>query len=153
MSEVFNPPSLLSLTNHTVRVYWNLHKKKFSVQAHYGSGSWRVVAHAEELMLKDVTFKVSEAGRQRVLRTGVKNVHAYVVGGLIPFVNPDKGRRVSYDPKVFDCFVMPHSMAFYAVEKLPLVTLVSIDRKPAVFGPSGEYEVNDNGFLVKTEEK
>jgi hypothetical protein len=136
--------------HQTVRVYWNLHRKMYSIQARYGY-DWYVVAHAEELMLKNVTFKVSEAGRQRVLRTGVKNVHAYVVGGLIPFVNPDKGRRVSYDPKVFDCFVMPHSMAFYAVEKLPLVTLVSIDRKPAVFGPSGEYEVNDNGFLVKKE--
>ena len=153
MSEVFNPPSLLSLTNHRGRVYWNLHKKKFSVQAHYGSGSWRVVAHAEELMLKNVTFKVSQAGRRRVLQTGVKNVHAYVIGVLCPFVEPIKWRQVSYSPTYADSFVMRYGMDFYAIEELSSVTLVTENSRPALYPPKGQYEVNGNGFLVKTEEK
>jgi hypothetical protein len=34
-------------------------------------------------MLRDVTFVVREAGRQRVLREGCKNVHAFAKGWII----------------------------------------------------------------------
>jgi hypothetical protein len=54
--------------------YWNLHKKCYSVK--YGG---RVIYHTRELLLDRVEFKVSEAGRQRVLKEKKKNVHAFVV--------------------------------------------------------------------------
>jgi len=38
--------------------------------------------HAEALLLESVSFKVSEAGRQRVIRERSKNVHAGLVGEL-----------------------------------------------------------------------
>lgn len=60
-----------------VKVYFNLHTKLFSVKD-YQTG--KVVAHGNNISLKDVEFKVSEAGRQRVLREKKKNVHAYVIG-------------------------------------------------------------------------
>ena len=39
-----------------------------------------MIAHRRNLMLTDVTPKVSEAGRQRVLKSKQKNVHAGLVG-------------------------------------------------------------------------
>lgn len=62
-----------------VRVYFNLHKLLFSVQEK-GENGWRVVRHTNNITLRDVRFKVSEAGRQRVLREKRKNVHAFVEG-------------------------------------------------------------------------
>ena len=62
-----------------VRVYWNLRKKMFSVQAKRG-GRYRVVLHAQYVFIDAPSFKVSEAGRQRVLRDKRKNVHAGVHG-------------------------------------------------------------------------
>lgn len=56
-------------------IYWNLHKHCWSVK-HRG----KVIQHLydKHVMCKDVEFKVSEAGRQRVIKEGRKNVHAYV---------------------------------------------------------------------------
>lgn len=65
-----------------VFVYKNLHKDCWSIRALDGEHKGRVVAHADRVILKDVQFRVSEAGRQRVIREGRKNVHAGVVGRL-----------------------------------------------------------------------
>jgi hypothetical protein len=42
-----------------------------------------VVAHAREVALADVRFVVRPGGHQRVLESGVKNVHAFAVGRLL----------------------------------------------------------------------
>ena len=82
-----------------VKVYKNLHNGMFSVQQ-----DGKVVAHVDTIDLKDVTFKVSEAGRQRVLAERKKNVHAFVVGLVVDvnaFTTVDiqrRGVRVSYNP-------------------------------------------------------
>ena len=65
-----------------VRVYYNLHRKQLSVQSKTDKG-WRVWLHANKVTLEDVEFKVSEAGRQRVLREKKKNVHAFIEGYLV----------------------------------------------------------------------
>lgn len=62
-----------------VFVYWNLHKDCWSIRDHQTK---KVIAHSFILMLKDVKFHVSEKGRQRVIKTGHKNVHAGVIGTL-----------------------------------------------------------------------
>lgn len=41
-----------------------------------------VIGHTQIVDLRKCTFKVRESGRQKVIRTGVKNVHAYVVGTI-----------------------------------------------------------------------
>ena len=77
-----------------VKVYWNLHKDMYSVQY-----KGKVVAHLPFLCMKDCEFKVSEAGRKRVLRERRKNVHAYVVGTLLGFdPNLMVYKRVRYNP-------------------------------------------------------
>lgn len=65
-----------------VFVYYNLHKKTWSVRSLEGETKGRVIAHMDNLSVLNATFKVSEAGRQRVLRDKKKNVHAGVVGEL-----------------------------------------------------------------------
>lgn len=67
-----------------VKVFRNLTKGCYSIQAR-GPKGFRTVAHADSVMLDDVIFKVSEAGRQRVLETGKKQVHAFVCGELVGF--------------------------------------------------------------------
>lgn len=82
-----------------VFVYWNLHRKCFSVKALKGPNKGRVVAHLPSIMLFHATFKVSEAGRQRVLRENRKNVHAGVVGEWLDgWKSEGYGERVRYNP-------------------------------------------------------
>ncbi|MDB4314494.1 hypothetical protein N9955_00545 [bacterium] len=93
------------------RVYFNLHKRCLSVQQKQknsnGNLVWKVVRHAENILLKDAKFKVSEAGRQRVIKEKKKNVHAFVEGFEVPF-NGDETclfRHVFYNPYKFESFV------------------------------------------------
>jgi len=82
-----------------IRVYYNLHKKLFSVQEKV-NGSWKVVEHTNEIFIRNATFKVSEAGRQRVLKKKKKNVHAFIIGERFPFIPKSFVYRdeVSYNP-------------------------------------------------------
>lgn len=81
-----------------VFVYFNLHKKLWSVK---DMQSGLVVAHGKKVTVNNPVFKVSEAGRQRVIAEQRKNVHAGVVGTLDAH-NSDFGTegkaRVSYNP-------------------------------------------------------
>jgi hypothetical protein len=90
-----------------VFVYFNLHKKCFSVKALEGADKGRVIAHRDALMLHSAVFKVSEAGRQRVLRERKKNVHAGVVGqwfDTVPYAL-DNGTAITYNPYKYNTFV------------------------------------------------
>lgn len=64
--------------------YLNLHKIGFlSVRAAEGPDKGRVVGHVSAIELEGCTFRVSEAGRQRVIRERAKNVHATVRGRIV----------------------------------------------------------------------
>lgn len=94
-----------------VAVYRNLHKGCWSVR---DRSTGRVVAHMDQVVVSGCTFRVGKAGRQRVLKEGRKNVHAFVHGTLM-LDSPNKlegswkegGRwvRVTYDPYASDTFV------------------------------------------------
>ena len=96
-----------------VYVYFNLHRKCFSIKALEGPKKGRVVAHHDDVLLFDAAFKVSEAGRQRVLRERKKNVHAGVVGQWdntgIDTSTHDRvlryGQAITYNPYKYDSFV------------------------------------------------
>lgn len=62
-------------------VYWNLHKKCFSLR---DQKTRKVYDWKDEVVLQDCTFRVSESGRQRVIREKKKNVHAGIVGEVLP---------------------------------------------------------------------
>jgi len=82
-----------------VRVYFNLHKKCLSVQTKTEKG-WRVAAHVNFLCLKQVAFKVSEAGRQMVLKQKKKNVHAFIEGNVCAWGSIEElpSTEVTYNP-------------------------------------------------------
>jgi hypothetical protein len=89
-----------------VFIYWNLHKKCWSVR---DQKTKRVIKHLPALTLAKCKFKVLESGRQRVIRTGVKNVHAGVIGvvlleDVIPSVNIE--HQVRYNPKTQATFTV-----------------------------------------------
>jgi len=97
-----------------VFVYFNLRRHCFSIKALEGPQRGRVVHRAMDVVLFNPVFKVSEAGRQRVLRERTKNVHAGVVGDWDPEqYKPARtvelwttgGRAVTYNPYRFASFV------------------------------------------------
>lgn len=65
-----------------VDIYRNLRRDCWSVRSREQSNYGDVIAHTKYAIVNDVTFVVSEAGRQRVLREKRKNVHAFVRGEL-----------------------------------------------------------------------
>lgn len=96
-----------------VFVYFNLHKKCFSIKALEGPCRGLVIAHTNSAVLSDVTFKVSPAGRRRVLTERRKNVHAGVVGhwegrNLLVQITERymmMGTAITYNPYKYDSFV------------------------------------------------
>lgn len=102
-------------------VYKNLHNGMWSIR---DSESKLVVGHAKALELVEAELKVSEAGRQRVIRERKKNVHAFIRGiavnvqGFVPFkdrvlhdnvcIEPRERNaewhRVTYNPYTMDTF-------------------------------------------------
>jgi len=90
--------------NMKVRIYFNLHRKCLSVQ-HKTSKGWRVWKHVTSISLTNVTFKVSEAGRQRVLLEKKKNVHAFLEGTVSPYLL-HLGDLITYNPYRFSTFVL-----------------------------------------------
>jgi hypothetical protein len=63
-----------------VFTYFNIRSRQWSIKALEGPDKGRVIDHLALVYLTDVAFKVSESGRQRVLRENRKNVHAGAVG-------------------------------------------------------------------------
>jgi hypothetical protein len=107
-----------------VRIYYNLHRKQLSVQSKTAKG-WRVVNHASRVTLENVRFKVSEAGRQRVLRERKKNVHAFIEGDLVLDGGGDPiaaDTLVSYNPYLRGSFYERNSME--AIDKAKFAVIV-----------------------------
>ena len=67
-----------------VRIYYNLHKHKWSIQTYRKGKGWRLAGHTDIAMLTNAEFKVYESGRQETIRRGQKTVHAYVIGTFDP---------------------------------------------------------------------
>jgi len=92
-----------------VEVYFNLHKHVFSVRQ---CSTGRVILHSAKVHIRDPEFVVRKSGRDRVLREGKKNVHAFVRGNITVFDDFDPDyldySLVSYNPYKFDTFVDVH---------------------------------------------
>ena len=87
-----------------VQVYYNLHKKCWSVRQ-----SGLVVSHTNYITLREVRFLVGKSGRQKVLREQRKNVHAYASGYVcrveeLPMI-PERIAEVTYNPYQNETFV------------------------------------------------
>ena len=94
-----------------VRVYWNLHKHKWSVQS---CKTGLVTDHKQHITLQDAKFVVRKGGQERVRKEGKKNVHAFAVGYLSEyFLSTSESLkkefadwdRVKYNPYEDDYFM------------------------------------------------
>lgn len=113
-------------------VYWNLHKNVFSVR----DTSGRVVAHMHDLVILNPKFVVRPAGRAKVLREGVKNVHAGVSGIFTRGLESYRGAtRITYNPYRAPTFVKKHlGGAVHRSDKAILRTVVDNGRRcPRVY--------------------
>ena len=98
-----------------VRVFRNWKRGCYNIR------QGRFVVSAREVCLVDVEFLVRRSGRQRMLESGRKNVHAYAVGNLLDFVSvtePSRllerasgGRALHYNPLVSERFVDSQTLA------------------------------------------
>lgn len=82
------PPD--SAVGQKVQVYRNLTRSCYSLRQ-----NGKVIGHLDGLILSDCTFRVSQAGRNRVLREKRKNVHAFVEGTLCIGRLQVEGNRVT----------------------------------------------------------
>lgn len=76
-------------------VYWNRIRSRgcWSVREH-----GRVVGHAPALALAGCRLRVVEGARLRVLRTGRREVHAWISGDLIDAAPPTEAVLIGYCP-------------------------------------------------------
>lgn len=92
-----------------VEVYWNFHRKCYSVRALEGPEKGRVVDHLQQLVVKDAKLVVRQAGRAKVLREKRKNVHAFVRGTWVARSewHPVGAQPVglAYNPYVYESFM------------------------------------------------
>jgi len=89
-----------------VRVYWNLHKKCWSIQ---DCKSGLVCDHLERISLEQAKFVVRKAGQKRVREEGKKNVHAFAVGWVAREQDEDRTcywYDIKYNPYKDDYFMI-----------------------------------------------
>ena len=108
-------PSFISVKGRTllsgqaVEVYFNLHKHVFSIR---DKKTKLVLAHAENVLLKNVTFKVSQKGREKTVASKQKGVHAFLVGEFVSSkaTSPsEKWKSAYYNPYLTETFIDFHS--------------------------------------------
>lgn len=103
-----------------VETYFNLHKQCLSYRPPGGK-----VKHAQAMILNNVRFAVQPAGRDKVRRTGRKNVHAFIRGDVL-WISDDyyasmddyneenlrrqEYRLITYNPYKYDSFVMADTL-------------------------------------------
>ena len=103
-----------------VEIYRNLHakidKEEYSIRQ-----KGLVIGHTNSLTLTNCEFKVSQAGRNRVLKDKSKNIHAYIKGNVAVFstnIPWNNKVRVLYNPYKHKSFVysrMENSAIFQAL--------------------------------------
>ena len=89
-----------------VRVYWNLHKKIWSVQ---DTKTNKVIGHKQHITLWNAKFVVRKAGQKRVREEGKKNVHAFAVGWVAREQDEDRTcywYDINYNPYKDDYFMI-----------------------------------------------
>lgn len=106
IANVHNAQDALTIDfDKPVKVYFNFPRKMWSIV------QGNVRAHCEYVCLRDVEFRVSERGRQRVIREQRKNVHAVAVGYIVtkpaevPYDENCPWTPIEYNPYINETFV------------------------------------------------
>ena len=124
--------------NRRVYVYKNLHRNCYSVRQ-----DGLVKMHTDSICLYDAQFRVGKKGRERVLETRVKNVHAGVSGYIDTDWDeqrngsPQNTRCVIYNPIKWATFIYGSNRAINATNHEPIfwssmVRLSHVDGKARI---------------------
>ena len=126
-----------------VEVYFNLHKKLFSVR---DCKTGRVVHHTYNIWIEDPVFVVRKAGRERVLREKKKNVHAFVRGTWMQDLlvedaptfhkildHRECSQEVTYNPYKYDSFVTKHDTKAIDFGRLASLTCSSANNTRSIY--------------------
>ena len=135
-----------------VKVYFNLHKKLFSVVSLEGEDKGLVIGHARKIDLVDCKLVVQPGGNKRVRKEMKKNVHAYIAGFLAAGEDMERAKKdsmkstVTYNPYRHKSFMMfwDYGLAGTFAECFPIVQAkacsfsLSSTGKPEVFAFGGQ---------------
>ena len=91
-----------------IQIYRNLNKPGVTYSVR-DKKTRLVMGYVTHIALKDVTFHVNESGRQRVIATKRKNVHAFIEGtiderGILESTNGMS--QITYNPFLMDTFCL-----------------------------------------------
>ena len=140
-----------------VKIYRNLSSKCFSVMQ-----DSLVKAHVDAVVLQDVTWKVGQAGRLRVIREKQKNVHAFAVGRIVSRLLSIRAEWVHYNPYLDTHFnvvrdgrpwIVRKSAAahFDVIGPLTLAVFDGVTREPDIPGKLVVCEETDFSVTTGTE--
>ena len=121
-----------------VRVYWNFHRKCYSVQEYFkDKHGWRISKYSDKILLTDAVFKVIQAGRAKVIKNKCKNVHAYIIGTEVEHLFLRGRQEVSYNPYTHREFLVYEGTDSQAVHSsktavLEVQTSVAGIKKPRI---------------------
>lgn len=113
-----------------IHIYRNLHAKAFSIK---DKKTGLVVAHVDNVVVRDCKCKVSEKGRQKVNQNKQKSVHAWLEGVFDREVEMDTSNMIEvyYDPYTLDSFINRDTG-----EKLEKIDLVYFSNGKAYMNPA-----------------
>lgn len=120
-----------------VEVYFNLHKKTFSVRS---AKSGKVLLHTDEVHIENPEFVVRQSGRNRVLSEGRKNVHAFVRGDatFFRYTNSPPLDTLTYNPYKYASFVDKQTEE--PVYKASRAWLTVTDKIPTIQAEGVQYD-------------
>ena len=84
-----------------VEVYRNLHNGLFSLR---DIKSKLVIAHGDNFTIKNAIVKFQPSGQKKAKESGVRNVHAYIVGELVKTDTIALQNEITYNPFADDNF-------------------------------------------------
>ena len=100
----------MNLIGKRVYVYRNLKHGKSSAPLYSVMYKGTVIAHRRKLLMTDCEFKVRNGGYKQFLKTGRKNVHAFVVGTVVRSAygincnGSDLPIKIGYNPSLGNTF-------------------------------------------------
>ena len=129
------------LADIKVDVYWNLHKKCWSIRSRERDDYGKVVTHLDSCVVAAAKFVVNQKGRERVLRERKKNVHAFVRGNLLMTKMPGTIESyVGWDKVSYNPYKGPNFVAQSTGEELTQSSLVLLsDEGKAYYFPLTSY--------------
>ena len=121
-----------------VTAYWNSHKGLYSVLDYK---TRRVIDRSNDVFLINPNFVVRQGGRERVIREGKKNVHAFAVGYRpskftaeewdVYYTSGKTWKDVTYNPYKNDTFVWKDTGEPVGID-ITMVKLITKEGKPLI---------------------